>query len=62
MFFIFKIFPKFIAFRSSDDYIKKITSKSIRRYLILFKKRSKVKKKEIFPSEKIKNSGNHIND
>jgi len=58
--FFFKFLPKFSDFINSDDSIEKITSKSIRLYLILFKKIYDLIKKGISSGEKMRNSGNYI--
>ena len=55
-----EILPKFRDFVNSDDCIGKSTSKSIRLQPVLFKKRLEINKKQIFSSEKLKNSGNCI--
>ena len=52
--------PKFRDSVNSDDCIRKITSKSIRLKLDFIEKRFEVNKKQIFSSEKMKNSGNCI--
>ena len=44
----FEILPKFIYFVNSDDFIGKITSKSIRLQPLFIKKRFKVNKKTDF--------------
>ena len=44
----------------SDDCIEKITSKSIRLYLICIKKRFNLINKGIISSEKMRNSGNYV--
>ena len=54
------ILPKFSDFVNSDDCMGKITSKSIRLQRVFSQKGFKVKIKQIFSSEKMKNSGDCI--
>ena len=61
--FFSELFPKQRDFVNSDDYIRKITPKSIRLYLLFNSKlRYEVNEKLIFYSEEIRNSGNYIYD
>ena len=60
---LFELLLKFSDFVNSDHCIGKITLNSIRlRPLFIPKKYIKLKKKQDFASEKIKNSGNYIHD
>ena len=58
----FKILPKFSYFVNSDYCIGKITSKCIRLQLVFIQKIFLVNRKQIFSSEKMRNSGNCIYD
>ena len=63
-FFFFKLHPKFTDLINSDDYIGKITSKSIRLFLSRFHSKTDLNliEKDIISSEKMRNSGNYMHD
>ena len=50
--FFLKIFPKFSDFVNSDDWIRKITYKSVRPQLVYIKKKLKLIRNGFFTSEK----------
>ena len=53
--FFFKLLPKFYDFVNSNEYIRKITSKSIRIYPVFIKKKFEGNKKGITSRNKMRN-------
>ena len=60
--FLFKVLLKFSNFLNFDDCIGIITSKSLRLYPVIIKKRFEVNEKGIISSETMVNYGNYIYD